>query len=145
MITSGVSIKGITDIDFKQMEKVNREEGERYAQDLITAHPALKAIFCHSEDPSMGALSAIEAAGRTDVVIAGFDCSPEVVDAIRTGKIAATAAQQPVLMGRLASQGVAKLIKGETVEHEIKLGTLLVTKDNINQVYNTLREVALTE
>jgi len=90
-------------------------------------------------------LSAIESAGRTDVLIAGFDCSPEVVDAIKAGKIAATAAQQPVLMGRYASQAVDKILKGETVEKEIQLGTLLVTKDNINDVYDTLVEVALTE
>jgi ABC-type sugar transport system substrate-binding protein len=143
--TEGVAVNGIKDIDFKQMEKVNREEGEKFAQDLITAHPDLKAIFCHSEDPSMGALSAIESAGRGDILIAGFDCSPEVVEAIRAGKIAATAAQQPVLMGRHASRNVDKLLKGEKVESEIKLGTLLVTKDNINTVYDTLVDVALSE
>ncbi len=143
--TAGVEKNGIKDVDFKQMEKVNREEGETFAQDLITAHPNLKALFCHSEDPSMGALSAIEAAGRTDILIAGFDCSPEVVEAIQAGKVAATAAQQPVLMGRYAAQSVDKILKGETVEPEIKLGTLLVTKDNIADVYDTLVEVALTE
>lgn len=142
---AGIAANGLVDVDFKQMEKVNREEGERFAQDLITAHPEIKALFCHSEDPSMGALSAIESAGRTDVLIAGFDCSPEVVDAIKAGKVAATAAQQPVLMGRYASQAVDKILKGETVEKEIQLGTLLVTKDNINDVYDKLVEVALTE
>ena len=73
-------------VDFKQMEKVNRSEGETYAQDLITAHPNLGAIFCHSEDPTMGAVSALEAAGRTDVLVAAFDCSPEIVEAIREGE-----------------------------------------------------------
>ena len=102
---AGIAANGLVDVDFKQMEKVNREEGERFAQDLITAHPDIKAIFCHSEDPSMGALAALEAAGKTDVLIAGFDCSPEVVDAIKAGTIAATAAQQPVLMGTLCITG----------------------------------------
>ena len=142
---AGIAANGLVDVDFKQMEKVNREEGERFAQDLITAHPDIKAIFCHSEDPSMGALAALEAAGKTDVLIAGFDCSPEVVDAIKAGTIAATAAQQPVLMGRYASQAVDKILKGETVEKEIQLGTLLVTKDNIADVYDKLVEVALTD
>ncbi len=74
-----------------------------------------------------------------------FDCSPEVVDAIKAGTIAATAAQQPVLMGRYASQAVDKILRGETVEKEIQLGTLLVTKDNIADVYDKLVEVALTD
>jgi ABC-type sugar transport system substrate-binding protein len=144
--TDGVSVKGIKDIDFKQMEHVNRDEGERFAQDLFTAHPQLKAIFCHSEDVSAGALAAVEQGGKLgSLLIAGFDCSPEVVEGIRAGKIVATAAQQPVLMGRYASQSVAKILNGQPVDREIKLGTLLVTQDNVNKVYNTLVEVAMTE
>ncbi|MCC8164305.1 MAG: substrate-binding domain-containing protein [Lachnospiraceae bacterium] len=141
----GISVKDITDVDFKQMEKVNREEGETYAQDLITAYPDLKAIFCHSEDPSMGAVSALQAAGREDVLIAAFDCSDEVVEAIQNGEIAATAAQQPVVMGRTSVQCIEKILTGQEVEQEIQLGTLLVTKDNIDEVYDTLVEVALTD
>lgn len=141
----GIASKGLVDVEFKQMEKVNRSEGETFAQDLITAHPELGAIFCHAEDPSMGALSALEAAGRSDVLIAAFDCSPEIVEAIRAGKIAGTSAQQPVLMGRYAAQSVIAYLKDEPVEKEITLDTLLVTKDNIEEVYDTLVEVALTE
>lgn len=144
--TAGVETGKITDIeDFKQMENVDRTDGETYARDLVTAHPDLKALFCHSEDPSMGALSALKDMERTDILIAGFDCSPEVAEAIQNGEIAATAAQQPVLMGRNAAQCVEKILKGESVEQEIKLGTLLVTKDNIDEVYDTLLEVAMTE
>jgi len=141
----GIAANNLVDVGFKQMEKVNREEGEKFTQDLITAYPELGCIFCHSEDPSMGAVSALEAAGREDLLIVGFDCSPEVVEAIQEGKMAATAAQQPVLMGRYASSSVEKILKGEEVEKEIALGTLLVTKDNIDEVYDELIEVALTE
>ena len=142
----GVQVNGIKDIDFKQTERVNREEGVRFAQDLFTAHPQLSAIFCQADEPSLGALAAIEQAGKSNsLLLAAFDCTPEMIDAIRAGKIIGTAAQQPVLMGRYASQSVAKILKGEKVEKEIKLGTLLVTKDNIGQIYNKLIEVAMTE
>lgn len=141
----GIAANDLVDVDFKQMEKVNRSEGETFAQDLITAHPNLGAIFCHSEDPSMGAASALEAAGRSDVLIAAFDCSPEIVEGIRSGSIAGTSAQQPVLMGRYAAQSVIDFLDGKDVEKEITLETLLVTKDNIDEVYDTLVEVALTD
>lgn len=141
----GIATNDLVDVEFKQMEKVNRSEGETFAQDLITAHPNLGAIFCHSEDPSMGAASALEAAGREDVLIAAFDCSPEVVEGIRSGRIAGTSAQQPVLMGRYAAQCVIDHLDGKDVEKEITLDTLLVTKDNIDEVYDTLVEVALTD
>ncbi len=142
---AGIATNGLVDVDFKQMEKVNRSEGETFAQDLITAHPNLGAIFCHSEDPTMGAVSALEAAGREDVLVAAFDCSPEIVDAIRDGRVAGTSAQQPVLMGRYSAQAVVDCLAGNEVEKEITLDTLLVTKDNIDEVYDTLVEVALTD
>ncbi|WP_020610985.1 substrate-binding domain-containing protein [Sediminispirochaeta bajacaliforniensis] len=141
----GIATVGAVDVGFKQMEKVNRQEGETYTQDLITAHPELKAIFCHSEDPSMGCCSALESAGRTDVMVVGFDCSPDVVEAIQDGRMLATAAQQPVLMGRKAADCIDKILQGETVEKEIKMNTLLVTQDNIGSIYTTLKEVALTD
>lgn len=141
----GIASNGLVDVEFKQMEKVNRSEGESYTQDLITAHPNLGAIFCHSEDPSMGAVSALEAAGREDVLVGAFDCSPELVDAIRSGKVAAASAQQSVLMGRRSAQAVMDYLAGKEVEKEITLDTLLVTKDNVEEVYDTLVEVALTD
>ena len=67
------------------------------------------------------------------------------MEAIREGKVAGTSAQQPVLMGRYAAQSVVSYLAGEEVEKEITLDTLLVTKDNIDEVYDTLVEVALTE
>lgn len=143
---AGIEAGGLEDVDFRQMEKVNREEGESYAQDLITAYPELKCIFCHSEDPSMGAISAIEAAGKSgEVQVVGFDCSPEVVEAIQDGRMLATAAQQPVLMGRTSSEQVDKILNGEEVEEEVVMETMLVTMDNIDEIYDTLIEVALTE
>ena len=141
----GIAANNLVDVDFKQMEKVNRSEGETYAQDLITAHPNLGAIFCHSEDPAMGAASALEAAERTDVLVAAFDCSPEVVEGIRSGSIAGTSAQQPVLMGRYATQAVVDHLAGKEVEKEIIMETMLVTKDNIDDVYDKLVEVALDD
>lgn len=93
----------------------------------------------------MGAVSALEAAGRTDVLVVGFDCSPEVVEAIQDGRVAATSAQQSVLMGRNSAQAVVDYLAGKEVEKEIVMDTLLVTKDNIDEVYDTLIEVALTE
>lgn len=133
----------LTQVDFRQMEKVNRSEGVSYAQDLITSYPDLKCIFCHSEDPSMGAVTALEEIGNTDCLIASFDCSPEVVEAIRNGQIVATAAQQPVLMGRESVNSLKTYFDGGTPEQEITLGTMLVTVDNIDEIYDDLYAVAL--
>ena len=139
----GIQSNGLKDVGFRQMEKVNRDEGVSYTQDLITSFPELKAIFCHSEDPSMGAVTALEEVENTDCKIVGFDCSPEVVQAIKDGKILATAAQQPVVMGRTSVDAIKTKLDGGTPDKEIQMETLLVTQDNINDIYNELQEKAL--
>lgn len=139
----GIQSNGLKDVGFRQMEKVNRDEGVSYTQDLITSFPELKAIFCHSEDPSMGAVTALEEVGNTDCKIVGFDCSPEVVQAVKDGKILATAAQQPVVMGRTSVDAIKTKLDGGTPDKEIQMETLLVTQDNINDIYNELQEKAL--
>ena len=111
----------LEEVDFRQMEKVNRDEGVSYTQDLITSYPDLKCIFCHSEDPSMGAVTALKEIGNDDCPIAGFDCSPEVVEAIKSGDILATAAQQPVLMGRTSVDCLKTKFDGGTPEKEVSL------------------------
>lgn len=79
------------------------------------------------------------------MLIAAFDCSPEIVEGIRNGSIAGTSAQQPVLMGRNAAQAIVDHLAGKEVEKEITMDTMLVTKDNIDDVYDTLVEVALDD
>ena len=68
-----------------------------------------------------------------------------MVEAIKSGDILATAAQQPVFMGRTAVDCLKTHLDGGTPEKEISVDTLLVTQDNINDVYDKLVEVALTD
>ena len=63
---------------------------------------------------------------------------------IKEGKIIATAAQQPVLMGRTSVDQIKASLDGEEVEKEVTLGTFLVTADNIEEKYDELLAVALT-
>ena len=94
--------------------------------------------------PLQTEVAALEEVGNEDCLVAGFDCSPEVVDAIKEGKIIATAAQQPVLMGRTSVDQIKASLDGEEVEKEVTLGTFLVTADNIEEKYDELLAVALT-
>lgn len=139
----GLSASGAEVVDFRQMEKENRSEGETYTQDYLTAYPDLKAIFCTNGDATLGVLAACQAAGRNEVLIMGFDCNEELLEEIQEGTIAGISAQQPLLMGAKALDGVVAHLNGEEVEKDQQVETLLVTKDNINEVYDTLMETAI--
>ena len=91
----------------------------RTAEDILQAHPDLNAIFGINDDSALGALAAVEKAGKLgQVVIVGFDAVPEARAAINAGKIHADVIQQPGEIGRATIAAVAKYLSGQTVPPE---------------------------
>jgi ribose transport system substrate-binding protein len=83
---------------------------------------------------ALGAIEAIAAAGlEGKIVVVGFDAAPDAVQAVKDGTMAATVAQQPALMARIAIEKAVAVAKGESVEAEIPIEVTLVTKDNAGQ------------
>ncbi len=93
-----------------------KEAAFRTAEDILQAHPDLDGIFGINDDSALGALAAVEKAGRLGrVKIVGFDAVPEARQAIRDGKIAADVVQQPRAIGEETIRAVAAYIAGESV------------------------------
>ena len=61
-------------------------------------------------------------------MVVGFDSTDDAVAAIKKGKMAATVAQKPDLMGATAVETAIKIINGEAVEKSIPVEVELVTK-----------------
>jgi len=102
----------------------------RTAEDILQAHPDLDAIFGINDDSALGALAAIEKAGKQGrVTIVGFDAVPEARQAIRDGKIYADVIQQPKLIGRTTIQAIADYMAGKDVPPTILIPCDLFTKD----------------
>ena len=68
----------------------------------MQAHQNIKGIISGNDTMALGALAAVKSAGRKDIVIAGFDGSPDAVAAIRAGELRSTALQPAVVIARLA-------------------------------------------
>jgi ribose transport system substrate-binding protein len=150
-----VSAPGVTSVDDREngmkgqlsagIEVLNggvtecvRDKGVTSAEDLITAHPDVSAIFTSCADPMKGALRAIDAAGKTgDILTVGFDLDDETAKAIRSGGLGALVTQFPVRMGALALEAAAAAARGERVEPVIDSGAELVTRENIDAVLRT--------
>lgn len=138
----GIASAGVEIVGFQQLELENRTEGEAFMQDFLAAYPDLKAVFVTSDEATLGALAAVEAAGR-DVIILGFDSNEELVAAIEDGSVAGACSQQPLLMGATALEQLVNHLNGEEVTKEIEMGTLLVTTENLAETYDTLAATAL--
>lgn len=111
----------------KQTANFNRSEGLSVMENMLQANPDIKGVFAHNDEMALGA---IEAIGDKNIVVVGFDATDDAIAAIKDGKMAATVAQQPELMGKTAVETAVKLIKGESVEKSIPVKVELITKDN---------------
>lgn len=93
-----------------------RDRALKAAEDLLQGNPDIKAIFCINDETALGALSALEAKGKTDVIIVGYDAAPEAVEKIKKGTaLKASVAQLPREIGKQTIEAIAKNFKGEQV------------------------------
>ncbi|RIN26505.1 substrate-binding domain-containing protein [Staphylococcus succinus] len=106
------------DVVSKQSAKFNRTEGLNVTQNIIQAHPDIKAIFAQNDEMALGA---VEAVGNKDIKVIGFDGNEDALKSVDNKKLYATVAQQPNLMGEASIKTVMKLFNGEDVEKKHKI------------------------
>jgi len=108
-----------------------KEQAFRTAEDILQAHPDLTAIFGINDDSALGALAAVEKAGKLGkVVIVGFDAVPEAREAIKAGKIYADVIQKPKEIGQKTIEAVQAYISGQAVPRSILIPCDLFTQAN---------------
>jgi ribose transport system substrate-binding protein len=112
----------------------NRQKAQNATQDLITAHPDLKGLYVENEDMAIGAILALQRAGKlSQVMVVSSNGAPYGLDAISKGEIQASSTCSPALeavMGMRILQGV--------IAHKADPGhlyyslTKFVTKANVS-------------
>jgi ribose transport system substrate-binding protein len=89
-------------------------------------------VFAINDDSALGALSVLEAAGRKDIVIVGFDATPDAQRAIRQGgPLKADVAQHPKAIGQKVIEIVARRLGGETVPAVVAVEVGLVDQESL--------------
>lgn len=112
----------------KQVADFDRAKGLSVMENILQAQPEINAVFAHNDEMALGAVKAIEAAKRTGIIIVGFDAIDDAVKAVKDGKMAATVAQQPEVIGSMGVENADKVLKGGTVNKSIPVELKLVTK-----------------
>ncbi|MCP9494888.1 MAG: substrate-binding domain-containing protein [Pyrinomonadaceae bacterium MAG19_C2-C3] len=104
-----------------------RDRALKAADDMLQGNPELKAIFGINDDSALGALSAAEARNRSDMIIVGYDATPEAVEAIeRGGALKADVAQQPRDIGAKTIEAIATHFGGGQVPKIITVPVKIV-------------------
>jgi len=101
---------------------------------LIGRYSELDAIFAINDPSALGAISALESAGKLDkVAVASVDGSERAIAAIKQGKLVSSSAQFPVEMGKAAAQQAYNHFQGVDVQKDVKVRVELITKDNADK------------
>ncbi len=107
-----------------------KDLGYKAAEDALQAHPDLRGIFAINDPAALGARAAVEKAGKTQVLIIGFDGQPEGKQAIKDGKIYADPIQFPDQMGVRMVDAILRHSKGVTLPAQMLFPTRLYRKSD---------------
>lgn len=124
--TPGIAVVGRPSADGQ------RAKAMAVMEDMLQAHRDLKGVFGINDDSALGALSVLEAAGRKDIVIVGFDATPEAQKAIARGSaLKADVAQHPRAIGQKVIEMVARSLAGESVPPVVAVEVGLVEQSTL--------------
>lgn len=138
---AGIRSKGYADVisqypDLKSVARqtANWSQTEAYTvmESMLQANPGIKGVISGNDTMAMGAWAALEAAGRSDVIVVGFDGSNDVRDSILKGGIKATVLQPAYAQAQMAVEQADKfLAEGATgVDEKQLMDCVLVNADN---------------
>ena len=108
----------------------DRGKAATITTDILTRHPDLVAIFAANDGMALGAVEAAYAAGKGEqVTIIGVDGNVDAVESIEAGRLNASVAQLPYLVGKQAVEMVTGLLDGGSVEKFVFVPTLVLTQE----------------
>ncbi|VEC02113.1 D-ribose-binding periplasmic protein precursor [Cedecea lapagei] len=116
------------DVLASQPADFDRTKGLNVMQNLLTAHPNVQAVFAQNDEMALGALRALQTAGKSDVLVVGFDGTADGVKAVEGGKLGATVAQMADQIGVIGVETADKVLKGEKVDAKIPVDLKLIAK-----------------
>ncbi len=113
-----------------------RVQALRAMEDILRAHPKIDAVYCHSNDMTLGAIQAAKEAGRNkDMWFVGYDgLTLEELQAIYNGDIFATYFYLP--FGAEGVEVAIRILRGQKVPKEVVFPSPLMTKENITEWYD---------
>lgn len=125
------------DLELVAQQTANWSQTEAFdvMETIIQANPDIKGVISGNDTMALGAQAALNAAGMTDVIVVGFDGSPDVMDSIRQGEIDATVLQPVANFSEIAVDLAHVYIQtGELpAEEKQSIDCILITPDNVNE------------
>jgi len=115
-----------------------RAKGRQVAETLLQAHPDATIVYAHNDEMALGAIAAIEAAGKVpgkDILVVSIDGEKDAIQAIVDGKLGCSCECNP-RFGPAAFDILYKYAAGEKIEANI------INPDNFYDASNAQASLA---
>jgi len=119
----------------EQTAEWDRAKGMNLMENWIQSYgDRIHAVFAQNDEMAMGALIAIEQAGRKGkIVVVGVDAIADALQAVRDGRLDATVFQDAKGQAAAAVDTAAKIIRRQPYEKQVLIPFQLVTRENVGQ------------
>lgn len=110
----------------------SRDLGRQVMETLLQAHPDVNVVYAHNDEMAIGAIQALELAGRSpgeDVLIVSIDGTRDALQAIIDGKMGVTVESSP-FFGPLACDVMQRYAAGEEIPGWVKVEDRIFTIEN---------------
>ena len=105
------------------------DKANTVAAAMLSEHPDLQALLCGNDSMALGAVAAVQAAGRTGkVLVAGYDGIAAIRPMVADGRVTATADQHADQLAVFGIEAALKILKGEAPPTDQTTVVDLVTK-----------------
>ncbi len=143
------SVKALTDAGIEVEELMlqrgdwDQAKGQQIVQDALTQYgDKIEVVFCNNDAMALGALQAIEAAGRTvneDIYLVGVDALTEAVQNVVDGKMTGTVFNDHFGQAQTAADMAVKYLNGEEVDPVNMVDYVKVTSDNAAEILEKVK------
>jgi ribose transport system substrate-binding protein len=118
----------------RQFGMSDRAKSLAVAEDLLTAHPDLNALFASNEPGSVGGAQALKSRKLAEKIkLVGFDSSPTLVDDLKAAAIDSLVVQDPFQIGYTAVKTVLDKLQGRTPQRKIDTPARLITVSELEK------------
>lgn len=112
-----------------------RAKGKEVMEAFLKSEPNIDAVYAHNDDMALGAVQAIEEAGKKpgeDILVVSIDGMKEAMEAVAAGKINCTVECNP-LLGPAAFDAVEAAVAGKQLPKKTVVKDELFDESNVKE------------
>ncbi|MDY5871055.1 MAG: substrate-binding domain-containing protein, partial [Lachnospiraceae bacterium] len=136
---AGIEVECLTD----QVGNWQQAEAQQIVANALGQYgDQIEVVFCNNDSMALGALQAIEAAGRTvgtDIYLVGVDALSEALENVISGKMTGTVFNDHFSQSHSAADAALRFINGEANEYYIGCDYVKVTTENAQEVLDMVK------